>query len=186
MILFRVVAALALLIDTTCTALACGTERWPVKTGTDDDAASVDLTPQDASVASLIQIQPPQHPKSRDSTRFAPTELHVFSVQGTVTLVRLEEDQDYHIVLNDGQRAMIVESSNPSCATGSVFEQQLAAVRDKLDQQLGGPLLHISEKVKPGWNVTVTGVAFFDVKHGQTGVAPNAIELHPLLDITFQ
>src|SRR5437773_7924800 len=31
----------------------------------------------------------------------------------------------------------------------------------------------------------VTGVAFFDFKHGQTGVAPNAIELHPLLDITF-
>ena len=28
---------------------------------------------------------------------------------------------------------------------------------------------------------TITGVAFFDSKHGQTGVAPNAIELHPIL-----
>ena len=27
----------------------------------------------------------------------------------------------------------------------------------------------------------ITGVAFFDFKHGQTGVAPNAIELHPVL-----
>jgi hypothetical protein len=27
----------------------------------------------------------------------------------------------------------------------------------------------------------VVGVAFFDFKHGQTGVAPNAIELHPIL-----
>jgi len=27
----------------------------------------------------------------------------------------------------------------------------------------------------------VTGVAFFDFEHGQTGVAPNAIELHPIL-----
>jgi hypothetical protein len=27
----------------------------------------------------------------------------------------------------------------------------------------------------------VTGVAFFDFPHGQTGVAPNAIELHPIL-----
>jgi hypothetical protein len=26
----------------------------------------------------------------------------------------------------------------------------------------------------------VTGVAFFDFEHGQTGVAPNAIELHPI------
>jgi hypothetical protein len=26
------------------------------------------------------------------------------------------------------------------------------------------------------------GVAFFDYLHGQTGVAPNGIELHPILD----
>ena len=26
----------------------------------------------------------------------------------------------------------------------------------------------------------VTGVAFFDFLHGQTGVAPNGIELHPV------
>jgi hypothetical protein len=30
-------------------------------------------------------------------------------------------------------------------------------------------------------NARVTGVAFWDFDHGQTGVAPNAIELHPLL-----
>jgi hypothetical protein len=30
-------------------------------------------------------------------------------------------------------------------------------------------------------NAAITGVAFFDFKHGQTGVAPNAIELHPIL-----
>src|SRR5262249_8568325 len=28
---------------------------------------------------------------------------------------------------------------------------------------------------------SVTGVAFFDFRHGQTGVAPNGIELHPIL-----
>jgi hypothetical protein len=28
---------------------------------------------------------------------------------------------------------------------------------------------------------TETGVGFFDIPHGQTGVAPNAIELHPVL-----
>jgi hypothetical protein len=28
---------------------------------------------------------------------------------------------------------------------------------------------------------TVTGVGFFDIIHGQTGVAPNGIELHPVL-----
>ena len=33
--------------------------------------------------------------------------------------------------------------------------------------------------------VAVTGVGFFDSLHGQTGVAPNGIESHPLLDISF-
>jgi hypothetical protein len=28
---------------------------------------------------------------------------------------------------------------------------------------------------------SVVGMAFFDYNHGQTGVAPNAIELHPVL-----
>jgi len=27
----------------------------------------------------------------------------------------------------------------------------------------------------------ITGVGFFDAMHGQTGVAPNGIELHPVL-----
>ena len=30
-------------------------------------------------------------------------------------------------------------------------------------------------------NVTITGIGFWDLIHGQTGVAPNGIELHPVL-----
>ncbi len=33
--------------------------------------------------------------------------------------------------------------------------------------------------------VTVEGVGFFDFLHGQTGVADNGVELHPVLDIEF-
>ncbi|WP_263635822.1 hypothetical protein [Streptomyces sp. CoH27] len=33
--------------------------------------------------------------------------------------------------------------------------------------------------------VTVTGIGFFDFDHGQTGVAPNAIELHAVTDVQF-
>jgi hypothetical protein len=32
---------------------------------------------------------------------------------------------------------------------------------------------------------TLIGVGFFDRLHGQLGVAPNGIELHPVLDVTF-
>ncbi|HET9096986.1 MAG TPA: hypothetical protein VFN37_10015, partial [Candidatus Baltobacteraceae bacterium] len=38
---------------------------------------------------------------------------------------------------------------------------------------------------KSGIVVDVTGVAFFDALHGQTGVAPNGIEIHPVLSIDF-
>ena len=31
-----------------------------------------------------------------------------------------------------------------------------------------------------------TGVGFFDRDHGQTGAAPNNIELHPVLSIRFR
>ena len=31
----------------------------------------------------------------------------------------------------------------------------------------------------------VTGVGMFDLAHGQTGAAPNDMELHPVLDIIF-
>jgi hypothetical protein len=33
--------------------------------------------------------------------------------------------------------------------------------------------------------VTLTGLGFFDFPHGQRGVAPNAVELHPVISITF-
>jgi len=36
-----------------------------------------------------------------------------------------------------------------------------------------------------GETVTVTGVGFFDLLHGQSGAAPNGIELHAVLDICF-
>jgi len=33
--------------------------------------------------------------------------------------------------------------------------------------------------------VQIKGVGMFDFLHGQTGVAPNGIELHPVLDVIF-
>ena len=42
-------------------------------------------------------------------------------------------------------------------------------------------MAHAHAQVSLCSNAIVTGVAFFDFKHGQTGVAPNAIELHPVL-----
>ena len=80
-------------------------------------------------------------------------------------------------------RTMIVESPHPHCAEGSRFLQEITDVRAKIEAHFGGP---ITKKIHPQQlEVTVTGVGFFDPIHGQEGVAPNGIELHPLLDIVL-
>jgi hypothetical protein len=97
-----------------------------------------------------------------------PFERHVFRVTAAVTLVRPEDDGDLNLVLSDGQHTMIGESPSPSCTSRATLlrRRQMARAR---------------QRVQLCTRAVVTGVAFFDFKHGQTGVAPNAIELHPVL-----
>jgi hypothetical protein len=154
----------------------CGTERWSVKTMTDPLAGQVDLTPRDATIAQLVAIAPPVAP----TDRVAPTEETTFRVQGTITLVKQEADSDYHVVIADAAgNTMIVEATSPSCDQGSVVASQIADVRQAMDRQFPGG------RFRGRVAATVTGVAFFDRLHGQTGVAPNGIELHPLTAVQF-
>lgn len=71
---------------------------------------------------------------------------------------------------------------NPSCvANASPFHDTIHDLRDCFEQHFN----HVKSKKNINARVHVTGVGFFDFIHGQTGVAPNGIELHPLLGITF-
>src|SRR6267378_5751519 len=163
------------------TLLACGKERWPVKTGTDKDAAKVNESPTPGTINQLRQIQAPINPNIRRDTRYSPVELTTYELTGWITVIKAEADQDYHVVLADAQgRTMIVESPHPDCAKNSRFAPQIADVRKTLDSAFGGPI-HGRQQVRI--QVTVTGVGFFDRIHGQEGVAPNGIELHPLLHV---
>ena len=178
-----ILGAIALLVFGSA-AFACGTERWPVKTGTDRDAGSVANFPKPTTIAQLRLIVPPAHPEIRRNARFAPTELTTFKITGILTLIKRETDQDYHLVIADPANprvTMIVEAPDPRCASGSHFLDNIVFVRHVLDQKFGQIV-----RLEPNVPVTVTGVAFFDTLHGQEGVAPNAIELHPILVITFQ
>jgi hypothetical protein len=173
-----------------CAALACGTERWPVKVGTDRDARKVANLPQATTIAQLISITAPIHPESRRNARFAPTELTTFQIKGVLTVIKKETDQDYHLVIADPTNpglTMIVESPDPNCASGSQFLDNITFVRAMLDQALQRDRAFVeASRSEPNIPVTVTGIAFFDALHGQEGVAPNGIELHPVLMIDFQ
>jgi hypothetical protein len=164
--------------------VACGTERWPVKVGTDRDASKVATEPQQTTIANLVVINPPARPGSRRASRFAPAELTTYQINGILSVIKKEADEDYHLIIADAADrvlTMIVESPAPGCAAGSAFSDNIAAVRQTLDQRFGE-----FARLEPNIPVTVTGVAFFDVLHGQEGVAKNGIELHPILAITFK
>ncbi len=145
----------------------------------DPDAAKVNQSNvMPSSVAALTAIAAPNAP----TTRVAPTETTVFSVHATLIEVKMEAgDSDYHLVLSDGPQTMIVEVPSPDCITSSPFKTAIADVRAVLFTRFHPRSSFVATRT----DVTVTGVGFFDRIHGQTGVARNGIELHPVLSITF-
>jgi len=141
--------------------LLCGVERWTVKTLQDRPK----LLPVRATTIKFLVTRPAPHPLR--SVRLA-FERHVYRVTAAVTLVRAEDDGDFHLVLRDGPLHMIAEAPASGCIARATpaRRSQMRAAR---------------AAIRLCARAEVTGVAFFDLKHGQTGVAPNAIELHPIL-----
>ncbi len=160
----------------------CGVERWPVKTGTDADSKLVSLnsvTP--TTIANLAALPAPSN--KPNNNRVQPTETTLFVLNATLTEFKLEDDSDYHLVLSDpAGKTMIVEIPSPNCVgSGSPFTAGIANARSEFDARFK-PTTSFKTANVP---VQVKGVGFFDFLHGQTGVAPNGIELHPVLDIIF-
>ena len=163
-------------------AAQCGVERWSVKTGTDSTVGLVNLnstTP--TTIAQMIGLTPP-NPLPPD-TRVPPNEATVWVINATLTMYKLESDSDYHLILQDSSgNTMISEIPAPSCVgSGSPFLPGITNARSQMDAKFTVTTSFQTANIP----VQVTGVGFFDFLHGQTGVAPNGIELHPVLDIQF-
>lgn len=146
-------------------ALRCGSERWLVKTLQDRPRL---IRAKASTVANLTGLpRPTPFPTTR-----LPTERHIYSVIAAVTLVRSEADQDLHLVLEDGPAHMIAESPTVPACTVKATAYRRRQMRDARNA------------VRLCAQARVVGVAFWDFRHNQTGVAPNAIELHPILGFT--
>lgn len=94
-----------------------------------------------------------------------------------------ESDSDYHLVIQDSAgRTMIVELPATNCVgAGSPFGPGISRARNQFDARFTATTSFKTTSTP----VTLKGVGFWDYLHGQTGVAPNGIEVHPVLDITF-
>lgn len=159
---------------------SCGVERWSVKTGTDPDAGQVDSnTSTVASIKQLVAIEPPA--ALPPDQRISPTETTVFTVSATLTGYKLEADSDYHLVITDSDgRTMITEIPDPACVgASSPFLGDIQTARQVFDDRYAVTGTYRYMDVP----VCITGVGFFDFVHGQAGVAPNGLELHPVLGL---
>jgi hypothetical protein len=77
---------------------------------------------------------------------------------------------------------MIIELPASNCVgAGSPFGPGIAHARSQFDARFTAT----TSMKTTSTPVTITGVGFWDFLHGQTGVAPNGIEVHPVLDIVF-
>jgi hypothetical protein len=170
----------------------CGTERWAIKTLTDSQSARViNSTPTQSSVGALVALPAPR--KLPQSARVAPTETQQFTVQAVLIGWKEESgpkgDRDFHLVLadpGDHGKTMIAEVPSPTCASAcaSAKVAAFAAARQVLMKELGpAPATAAVTLVNPPRMVEVTGVGFFDFDHKQDGLAPNCIELHPVLQL---
>ena len=158
----------------------CGTERWSVKTLSDADREKVDFTAKEATVGWLVsQEHPAQSPPDQ---RIGPIERQTCKVRAQLISYKVEQDGDFHIVIADVEdpgKTMIAEIPSPDCA-GACASAHVEEFR-----RARAVIMEFSNEA-PRLTAVVTGVGFFDFAHGQTGAAPNGIELHPVLKIELE
>lgn len=171
------------------TATKCGEERWPVKTLSDPKARDVNFTPHDTSIGRL-RNKPDPHTTS-STPRIDGVETTTYRVKARLIEFKREDDHDIHLVISVSSapsKTMIVEFPDTSCngANTSIKKSQMGGARSALIKACGQAPGPSSDFADLKGTATVTGVGFFDVKHAtpQTGVAPNNIELHPVLRLS--
>lgn len=179
--MMRVLAILSILTLAASAFAQCGTERQAVKTGADPAAARVDLSR--ATTASIAELRAFKRPAIRRSSerRVAGVEDRTFTVEATLVSYARERDGDLHLILGDGALTLIAEIPSPDCMLfPGPWRDRVTVARRAFERHFAGShRWHLQQRVR------VTGVGFFDVPHRQTGVAPNGIELHPVLDVVF-
>src|SRR5437899_12192316 len=160
----------------------CGVERWSVKTGTDADVGLVNLSSSTSQTIVTMRSWTAPSPIPANN-RVSPYETTQWVLNANLTQYKLEGDSDYHLIIVDGSgNTLIAEIPSPSCVgTGSPFGPGITASRNAFDARFNATTSFQTANIP----VQIRGVGMFDFLHGQTGVAPNGIEIHPVLNIVF-
>lgn len=166
-----------------------GIERWDVKTLSDPAARSVRFRAKDTTIERLRQQVPPG-PIGGHLPRSSGVESQVWRLKDVFLVdARLVTgsggDEDIHLVIRDQHptHTMIVEFPDVRCRGAAVSHKKDAMRRARADfLRACGEMPR--KFVDLRGRATLSGVGFFDRFHKQRGVAPNVIELHPVLRFT--
>lgn len=170
----------------------CGTERWPVKTLSDPDAAHLHNAGT-TTIAALVSIPSlvahSMHEVHLYNDKRFPQEEKIVTVQALVLGTEVRSDHDYHIVIASPQDldvTMIAEIPDPTCGIPVKYRAKITEARAYFSSHFEKPTTHYKQLPSPA-AATITGVIFEDLVHGanggQIGHAPNGIEIHPVLSI---
>jgi hypothetical protein len=155
--------------------------NWIFKIGTDPDARQVSLDPVPTTIDALIGLPHVRRPPN--DRRIAPVELTTYVLRDVeLRAFQRAPDGDVHMVIADEHgHTMIIEATPPfCCGQDSPWRKQIVAVRKVVDAEVPMALLGSHPRT-----ISIAGPAYYDFLHAQIGVAPNAIELHPILAICF-
>lgn len=165
----------------------CGTERWDVKTLSDKQSSKVNPTPKLETVHNLRLLP---RPRGRLTGRREGIETTVFKVQAILVGYKNEADRDFHVIIADLEspdETMIAEIPDAACAgaCASGHSEEFKTARGSVIRLLGpAPRSGVGlPRARRRIVVEIIGVGFFDFDHGQTGRAPNNIELHPVFGL---
>jgi hypothetical protein len=161
----------------------CISGRYAVKNLADTGVALVDPVPVPTSLTELWARRPPGG-LGFFTGRLPHTERHVYQITVRLVSLQLLVDRDIHLVVAEPghpKRTMITELPSPRCYSVAVspYRNAMVHTRQTLTRACGGVGRRQRRIVG---SATLTGVGFWDHRHGQYGVARNGIELHPLLD----
>ena len=113
--------------------------------------------------------------------RTSGVERRAYKVKAQVVEAQVSNDSDIHLVIairGHRTKTMIVEFPHPDCVRSPFKRAQIRSARHQMFAECGSLSSSFTDL---GGRVRVRGVGFWDEIHGQTGVAPNGIELHPVL-----
>lgn len=162
-----------------------GEERWEQKVLIDPEAQDIHEKPIVTTIEELQKIDTklPENKYQEGKPRME-IEKQVYTIKNCfITDILRENDNDLHLVIEDGDKkhphTMIAEIPDVECpqAKESEWAGNYQEVRELI--------LDHSENYRH-FMFTISGVLFVDKSHGQTGRAPNGIEIHPITRIKIE